>query len=117
MLYQVDAMWYSLLSLPRALSHLEIKHNMPCSERLWSVPTASAWGHLSLVKIHSGASIRYITVVQSRLAQTLNHTSALLDAHGLALIILFLMSSVREVSGWTTMTGRICLERFEVEHS
>jgi hypothetical protein len=36
------------------------------------------------------------------------------DAHGGLLIILFMLSSVREQSGWSTMTGRISFERFEV---
>lgn len=36
------------------------------------------------------------------------------DAYGSLLIILFLMSSVREQSGWSTMTGRVSFERFEV---
>jgi hypothetical protein len=29
------------------------------------------------------------------------------------IIILFLLSSARELSGWTTMTGRLCFERFD----
>jgi hypothetical protein len=36
------------------------------------------------------------------------------DAHGGLLIILFMLSSVREQSGWSTMTGRVSFERFEV---
>ncbi|KAI3400988.1 hypothetical protein diail_1196 [Diaporthe ilicicola] len=32
--HQIDALLYQFLSIPRSLSHLEIKHELPCPRRL-----------------------------------------------------------------------------------
>jgi hypothetical protein len=114
--YQVDALWYQILSIPRSLSHLEIKHDLPCPEEIWMSSSAAAWAHLRLTNQYPAASIRYSEAIRRILClesgDLLNLPIA--DPYGAINIIHFLQSSIREVSGWSTMTGRVSLERFEV---
>jgi len=57
---------------------------------------------------------RYIQAVRTCMSPNHSTCSPKYDAHGGLLIILFMLSSVREQSGWSTMTGRVSFERFEV---
>jgi hypothetical protein len=57
---------------------------------------------------------RYIQAVRTCMSPNHSSCSPKYDAHGGLLIILFMLSSVREQSGWSTMTGRVSFERFEV---
>jgi hypothetical protein len=117
-LYQFDVMWYHILSIPRIISHLEIKLELPCTQDMWTATTSSEWAHRSLTSGKSiGASTRYIQAVRTFMSPNPAPCTATLDAHGSLLIILFLLSSVREQSGWSTMTGRVSFERFEVSSS
>jgi hypothetical protein len=111
-LYALDAIWYEILSMPRSLSHLEIKHDMPCSDELWRQPSATDWAHRTLVGDRSMSTpVPNLSTFDSY-GPVPNLST--FDSYGLYLVILFLLTGVREVSGWSTMTGRACLERFEV---
>ncbi|WWC64281.1 uncharacterized protein I303_106891 [Kwoniella dejecticola CBS 10117] len=128
--YQFDAAYYLILSEPRRLSHLEMKHDMPCSEALWTAPDVSTWAHRSLVasidqsspNTAGGVSLagsgqeggqRYIHVVRSWMSPTPQIPSVPVSPYSALLVVLFCSTSMREVSGWSTMTGKICFERFE----
>jgi hypothetical protein len=136
-LYALDAIWYEILSMPRSLSHLEIKHDMPCSDELWRQPSATDWAHRTLVGDRSTPPVKYVNAVRGCMSTPVPNLSTFdsygpvpnlstfdsygpvpnlstFDSYGLYLVILFLLTGVREVSGWSTMTGRACLERFEV---
>jgi hypothetical protein len=115
-LYQFDVMWYHILSIPRIISHLEIKLELPCARAMWAAETSSEWAHRSLTSSRpmDQAPTRYIQAVRTFMSPTPPTCTAKYDAHGSLLIILFLLSSVREQSGWSTMTGRVSFERFEV---
>ena len=117
-MYQLDATWYHLLSIPRAISHLEIKHDLPCPENVWNAESASAWAHRNLVNANAAdrgkdPSNRFIQVVRGWMAPTPT-AGPLNSSYSALLLVLYMHSGVREVSGWSTMTGRICFERFEV---
>jgi hypothetical protein len=113
-LYAFDTTCYEILSIPRFLSHLEIKHDMPCSDDLWTLASSTEWAHRTLVADRSTPPVRYITAVRACLSTSPVPNLSTFDSYGLYLVILFLLSGVREVSGWSTMTGRVCFERFEV---
>lgn len=97
------------------MSHLEIRHEIPCSDNLWSQSTATGWAHASLTD-DSGPSPRYITAVRGYLSNSAEAgaVSSSLNAYALTLVHSFVLSSVRESSGWSTMTGQVCFERFGV---
>jgi len=115
-LYQFDVMWYHILSIPRTISHLEIKLELPCPQDTWTASTSSDWAHRSLTmgKSTDQGPSRYIQAVRTCMSPNPSSCSPKYDAHGGLLIILFMLSSVREQSGWSTMTGRVSFERFEV---
>ena len=94
------------------MSHLEIKHELPCSEELWSASSVSTWAHRSLLD-KARSTPKYINAVRSYLTPSSSLDRIGLDPYGNLLVTLFLLSSVREISGWSTMTGRVCYERFE----
>ncbi|KAL7424527.1 hypothetical protein Q5752_000211 [Cryptotrichosporon argae] len=110
--YQLDASWYHILSIPRSLSHLEIKHDMPCSDELWNLSTAAEWAHRSLTR-GASSSTRYIAAIRTLLSPSPDTQLPTLDAYGTLNMVHFLLASIREVSGWSTMTGRLSMERFE----
>nr|XP_031860055.1 uncharacterized protein CI109_004418 [Kwoniella shandongensis]KAA5527127.1 hypothetical protein CI109_004418 [Kwoniella shandongensis] len=117
--YILDSTWYQILSRPRCLSHLEIKHELPCSDDLWEAPNASEWAHRMLLANDFSSSkprVRFIDAVRNSLA-SVPSLSPQLDTFGAQLMTHFILSSVREISGWTTMTGRSCFERFEALHA
>lgn len=114
-IHQLDAMWYQFLSIPRLLSHLEIKHSLPCSEAAWNATSAASWAHLQLTSSTSSTSSTTLTeAIRHFLSQTPGDLLALppFDPLGAISIAQFLLSSAREISGWSTMTGQISLERF-----
>lgn len=108
-------MWYHILSIPRTISHLEIKLELPCPQDTWTASTSSDWAHRSLTmgKSTDQGPSRYIQAVRTCMSPNPSSCSPKYDAHGGLLIILFMLSSVREQSGWSTMTGRVSFERFE----
>lgn len=110
---QLDVFWYDTLSQPRLLSHLEIKHDLPCSEQIWSCATSAQWAHQALTRQKSRSPTKYITTIQDCLSTGNTFDVSTLEPYGALIVILFLLSSARELSGWTTMTGRLCFERFD----
>jgi hypothetical protein len=111
--HQIDALWYQFLSVPRFLSHLEVKHELPCPEDCWSACSAADWAHRRLVSPQAPQT-QYTEAVRL----FLSHSSEVdsipsFDPYGAINIAQFLLSSAREVSGWSTMTGQVSLERFE----
>lgn len=110
----MDALWYQFLSLPRSVSHLEIKHDMPCPQAWWSTSSASEWAHRTLIANRTGATLRYREVIQRLLAEKPQLDNAPnFDPYGAINVIHFILSSVREVTGWSTMTARPNFDRLE----
>ncbi|KAI1120711.1 fungal-specific transcription factor domain-containing protein [Nemania abortiva] len=113
--HQIDALWYQVLSVPRQLSHLEVKHELPCTGDLWNASSAAEWAHRRLVSRQPAPSINYPDAVRRFLSTEVNLNSfPAFDPYGAINITQFLISSAREISGWCTMTGQISLERFEL---
>ncbi|KAJ9623796.1 hypothetical protein H2204_011088 [Knufia peltigerae] len=118
-LHQVDALWYQFLSIPRSLSHLEIKHDLPCPEDCWAATSSAQWAHrrLLLVARHTtgGQPMQYGDAVRRFLSADHPDIDSIpdFDAYGAVNVAQFLISSVREISGWLTMTGRLSIERLE----
>lgn len=112
--HQIDALWYQILSIPRSLSHLEIKHELPCPEDRWAAPSASAWAHRELLRGHVVPPLQYADAIRRFLSSDAAiDTLPPFDSYGAINITQFLLSSAREVSGWSAMTGRLSLERLE----
>ncbi len=63
--YQCDAMWYQTFSRPRLVSHLEIKHDLPCPVEQWQARTPEEWAHASLLR--PSRPIRYIDAIRATL--------------------------------------------------
>lgn len=110
--HQIDALWYQFLSIPRSISHLEIKHELPCPEAHWEASSSAEWAHRQLLSRHSGPPMQYADAVRCFLSpdSDLNSLPAF-DPYGAINIAQFLISSAREVSGWSTMTGMVSMER------
>lgn len=113
--HQMDALWYQLLSIPRSLSHLEIKLELPCAADSWGAGSAEAWAYLELTSAgRSAASVQYSEAVRHFLSPEAGaEPLPPFDPFGAINIAQFLLSSAREVSGWSAMTGRLSLERLE----
>lgn len=112
--HQIDALWYQLFSIPRSLSHLEIKHDLPCPEDFWTAFSSALWAHRRLAAKQSTPLVPYSDAIRLFLSPDPDIDSLpKFDLYGAINIAQFLLSSAREVSGWSTMTGRISLERFE----
>lgn len=112
--HQIDALWYQLLSIPRSLSHLEIKQDLPCPEDQWAAATSGEWAHRQLLSRQVGPAVRYPEVVRRFLSSTADLCSVpLFDPFGTINITQFLISSAREISGWSTITGILSIERVE----
>lgn len=112
--HQIDALWYQLLSIPRSISHLEMKLEMPCPTECWTAPTAEGWAYQQLIARPSRPPVQYSAAVRHLLsleAETVKLPP--FDPYGAINIAQFLLSSVREVSGWSAMTGRLSLDRLE----
>ncbi|KAL4965053.1 fungal specific transcription factor domain-containing protein [Aspergillus stella-maris] len=113
-IHQIDALWYQFLSIPRSVSHLEVKHDLPCPQEHWAASAPEEWAHRQLVK-QQGPSLQYADAVR----RFLSHDSASsltsipsFDPYGAINITQFLISSAREISGWSTMTGMLSIDRF-----
>ncbi|ODO02043.1 hypothetical protein L198_02774 [Cryptococcus wingfieldii CBS 7118] len=115
-LYINDSTWYHFLSRPRSLSHLEIKHELPCRSSLWDAVSATDWAHRSLVASTDTACPRFLDTIRRAFSSNLD-ASLQVDSYGASLMTHFVLSSVREMTGWSTMTGRSCFERFESLHT
>lgn len=112
--HQIDALWYQILSIPRSLSHLEIKHELPCPEDRWAASSPSEWAHRELLRGHAIPPLQYADAVRRFLSSDAAvDTLPPFDSYGAINITQFLLSSAREVSGWSAMTGRLSLERLE----
>lgn len=113
--HQIDALWYQFLSIPRSISHLEFKHELPCSEDNWVASTSAEWAHRQLVmRHHSSPSVLYTDAVRLFLSPEADLNVILaFDPYGAINIAQFLISSAREVSGWSTMTGKLTMERIK----
>ncbi|KAL2819390.1 fungal-specific transcription factor domain-containing protein [Aspergillus granulosus] len=111
-LHQIDALWYQFLSIPRSISHLEIKHELPCPEEQWAAASASEWAHRQLVT-RQGPAVQYADAVRRFLSQDSElSTIPAFDPYGAINIAQFLISSAREISGWSAMTGMLSIDRF-----
>ena len=111
--HQIDALWYQFLSIPRSISHLEVKHDLPCPEDHWAASSSIGWAHRRLVARASGPSVQYADAVR-RFVSADSDLSSIppFDPYGAINIAQFLISSAREISGWSTMTGMLSMERF-----
>lgn len=109
-IHQIDALWYQFLSIPRSISHLEIKLELPCPEELWSAGSAAQWAHRQLVTRQAGSSMQYADAIRVFLSAEVNIPP--FDPYGAINVAQFLISSAREISGWSTMTGMVSMERF-----
>lgn len=112
--HQLDALWYQLLSIPRSLSHLEFKHELPCPDECWTAISASQWAHRRLLAKRAGPPVQYGDAIRHFLSADPDiDLLPAFDPYGTVNIAQFLISSAREITGWSTMTGRLCIERFE----
>lgn len=112
--HQIDALWYQFLSIPRSLSHLEIKHALPCPEDYWAASSATQWAHRQLRALRSAPLVPYTQAVRRFLSRDLDVSSMqAFDPYGAINIAQFLISSAREITGWSAMTGQLSIERFE----
>ncbi|KAL2871426.1 transcription factor domain-containing protein [Aspergillus lucknowensis] len=110
--HQIDALWYQFLSIPRSISHLEIKHDLPCPEDHWAASSSAEWAHRRLISKNSRDSVQYGDAIRCLLSPD-SDLSALpsFDPYGAINLTHFLISSAREISGWSTMTGMLSMER------
>ena len=117
--HQIDALWYQVLSIPRSISHLEIKHDLPCPEEYWTASSSVEWAHRKLVARDSGPSrVQYTDVVRRFLSPEPDlPLIPRLDPYGAINITQFLVSSAREISGWSAMTGMLSMDRFSALRS
>ena len=118
--HQIDTLWYQFLSIPRSISHLEIKHDLPCPESHWTASSSAEWAHRRLMAGYTSPPMQYANAV--RLFLSPSHNTDLtsmpaFDPYGAINIAQFLISSAREISGWSTMTGMLSMERFEALRS
>lgn len=116
-IHQIDALWYQLLSMPRSLSHLEIKHDLPCSLDCWNASSSAEWALRQLTTRDATSSVQYAEAVRRFLSPDSSDSDLGLlpkfDPYGAINIAQFLLSSAREVSGWSAITGRLSLDRLE----
>lgn len=116
--HQIDALWYQFLSIPRSISHLEVKHDLPCPEAQWTAPSAAEWAHRHLVARNPGPAVPYPDAVRRFLSSDASpDTIPTFDPYGAINIAQFLISSAREVSGWSTMTGMLSMDRLDALRS
>ncbi|KAH7094425.1 fungal-specific transcription factor domain-containing protein [Paraphoma chrysanthemicola] len=113
-MHQIDTLWYQFMSIPRLVSHLEIKHDLPCPEDYWTASSAGEWAHRQLVSRNGDPSVQYADAVRQILTSSGDITSIpAFDPYGVINITQFLTSSAREISGWSTMTGMLSMERLD----
>lgn len=114
--HQIDALWYQLLSIPRSISHLEIKHELPSPEGCWTAVSSVEWAHRQLV-LRSPGPVKYTDAVRRFLSNTDIDAIPRFDPYGAINITQFLLSSAREISGWSAMTGMLSMDRFSALRS
>lgn len=114
--HQIDALWYQLLSIPRSISHLEIKHELPIPEHCWMAPSSVEWAHRQLVS-RSPGPVKYTDAVRRFLSNVDIDAIPRFDPYGATNITQFLLSSAREISGWSAMTGMLSMDRFSALRS
>lgn len=116
-IHQIDALWYQLLSMPRSLSHLEIKHDLPCSLECWNASSPAEWALRQLTARDATPSLQYAEAVRRFLSPDSSDSDLgslpKFDPYGAINIAQFFLSSAREVSGWSAITGRLSLDRLE----
>ena len=117
--HQIDALWYQVLWIPRSISHLEIKHDLPCPEEYWTASSSVEWAHRKLVSRDSGPSpVQYTDAVRRFLSPETDIPSIpRFDPYGAINITQFLVSSAREISDWSAMTGMLSMDRFSALRS
>ncbi|ODM23000.1 hypothetical protein SI65_00589 [Aspergillus cristatus] len=116
--HQIDALWYQFLSIPRSISHLEIKHELPSPEDYWTASSSVEWAHRQLIARNSGPSVQYTEAVRRFLSPDADLSSIpRFDPYGAINIAQFLVSSAREISGWSAMTGMLSMDRFSALRS
>ncbi|OCF39364.1 hypothetical protein I317_06849 [Kwoniella heveanensis CBS 569] len=111
--YHLDTLWYHTLSVPRGISHLEIKVDLPCPEAAWTIPTAAEWAFHGLVTETSHSPTRYLGAIRMCLSADATEKGVSFDTYGCLAMILYALSGVREMSGWSTVTGQVPIERFD----
>ncbi|WVW81218.1 hypothetical protein I302_103209 [Kwoniella bestiolae CBS 10118] len=111
--YHLDTLWYHTLSVPRGISHLEIKLDLPCPEAAWTVDSAAEWAFYGLVNDQMQNPTRYLNAIRICLSPDAAEKVSCLDTYGCLALILYMLSGVREMSGWSTVTGKVPIERFE----
>ncbi|OAK93525.1 hypothetical protein IQ06DRAFT_262434 [Phaeosphaeriaceae sp. SRC1lsM3a] len=113
-IHQIDTLWYQTLSIPRSLSHLEVKHELPCPEDYWTASSASEWAHKQLVSRHITPPLQFSDAIR-RMVSTSGQLGEIpsFDPYGAINMTQFLTSSAREISGWSTMTGMLSMDRLE----
>ncbi|KAM0750894.1 hypothetical protein T439DRAFT_380736 [Meredithblackwellia eburnea MCA 4105] len=113
-LHHVDSLLYQLFSTPRQVSHLEIKHDMPCPASLWAISSSAEWAHRTLLSKNATPTVRYAEAIRRFIYPSDSPESLpMLELQGAINVIHFLQTSLREVSGYSTMVGRVSLERLE----
>ena len=112
-IHQIDTLWYQILSIPRALSHLEIKHNLPCREAFFTASNSGEWAAKQLLSKKHSSPLSYSDAVRRLLSGA--HLDAIpdFDPYGNINITHFILSSAREISGWSSMTGMLSMDRIE----
>ncbi|KAL1599528.1 hypothetical protein SLS60_007331 [Paraconiothyrium brasiliense] len=112
-IHQIDTLWYQILSIPRSLSHLEIKHDLPCRESFFTASSSGEWAAKQLLAKNQASPVPYSDAVRRLLSGA--HLDAIpdFDPYGTINITHFILSSAREVSGWSTMTGTLSMDRIE----
>ncbi|WVF71788.1 hypothetical protein IAT40_006596 [Kwoniella sp. CBS 6097] len=111
--YHLDTLWYHTLSVPRGISHLEIKVDLPCSEAAWTIPTAAEWAFYGLVTDPSNSPTRYLGAIRMCMSPDAAERGMSFGTYGCLAMILYALSGVREMSGWSTVTGQVPIERFD----
>ncbi|KAL5376910.1 hypothetical protein DPSP01_010176 [Paraphaeosphaeria sporulosa] len=111
--HQIDTLWYQILSIPRSLSHLEIKHDLPCRETFFEASSSAEWAVKQLCNKNQNSTVPYPDAVRRLLSG--DHLSAIpdFDPYGTINITHFILSSAREISGWSSMTGMLSMDRIE----
>lgn len=110
-LHMLDSTWYQLLSCPRLISHLEVKHDMPSEE--WRTRSSAEWAHKRLSPNRAPPPIRYCDAIK-RVLNPSPEAGPIPPAYFTVGVVHFLTSSLREVSGWSAMSGLVSSERFKV---
>ncbi|KAF9740931.1 hypothetical protein PMIN06_005930 [Paraphaeosphaeria minitans] len=111
--HQIDTLWYQILSIPRSLSHLEIKHDLPCRETFFAASSSAEWAVKQLCNKDQTSTVPYPDAVRRLLCGDRLNAIPDFDPYGTINITHFILSSAREISGWSSMTGMLSMDRIE----